>query len=95
LREAELTLPPSTIITDLCAPEIYEGVTFPMWTLYAYPTDFPDNLVMRLFEGMNAQPTDKVFLAKTLEEVYEAVPPWMVRLNRDPGDDPKILGVFV
>jgi hypothetical protein len=88
-------MPASTIVTDLTAPELYEDVTLPMWTLYAYPTDFPNHLVMRLFDGMNARPTDKVFLAKTLEEVYEAAPPWMVRMARSNDDDPKILGVFV
>lgn len=90
-----VTIPPSTIITDLGDPTLYSFVGFPMWTLYDHPTDFPDHFVMRLFDGMTGAATDKVFLAATIDEVHTAVSPHFLLVSRNEGDDSKIMAVYL
>jgi hypothetical protein len=83
------------VIADLAAADLYKDIGLPMWTVYEKPTDFPDEIVCRLFDGMTAKMTPYVFVAKTREELIKAVPQHFIWIERDPNDDPNILGVFV
>ena len=75
-------------------------VRMPMWTIYKKPKDYPDKWVARLFYSLpEPEPTDHVLQGDTLEAVVAQIPgiadgrwTW---LNRLPGDEPQIHGVFV
>lgn len=91
-------LPPSKIVIDIHEPRIYEGIGLPLWTLYDHPSDLPEHYVLRLFDGMTAEPTDKIFIAKSLQEIdaaLEAVPGRFFRMERHERDDPKIICTFI
>lgn len=67
------------------------------WTVYDHPLDFPEAFVVRAHRvtAGRSEPTDKIFVAPTLEEVRTLVPPGLHRLNRRPDDDPKIVETWI
>lgn len=46
--------------------------SFPMFVIYCKPMDFPDNYVIRMFNG--AAPTPYAMLANTLPEARKCIP---------------------
>lgn len=66
-----------------------------IWTycIYKHPKDFPDKYVVRRFIG--EQPTDYHFVADTLEEVRDAIPSGLFRMDRQVNDDPVIVEVWL
>jgi hypothetical protein len=64
-----------------------------MWSVYDHPKDQPNHFVARLWLIGDGKliPTNDMFIADTLEEVRSLLPPGLVCVPRDPGDDPVIL----
>lgn len=87
-----MSLPPSRIVGR---PEDVDlsGVELPMWTVYDRPLDFPDKIVVRLFDPRKG-PTDIVLIFKTLHEAQAAFAHW-TWMVRAPSDEPQIMGVFL
>ena len=70
----------------------------PMWTVYQNPKDYPGQFVARRFViiGMgHVAPTDDVVVGQTLDQVRTLLPPGLYRLERMPGDDAKIVEVWL
>ena len=69
------------------------------YTIYDHPLDFPDHFVVRawlIVSGMlEPQATDEHYLCDTLDKAREAIPEGFVRIQRDFGDDPKIVETWV
>ena len=68
-----------------------------IWTVYNNPTDYPGKFVARKFLATAPDPTAtaEVEIADTLAELRKKLPPWLSRINRMPGDDPKIVEVWL
>jgi hypothetical protein len=67
---------------------------FYLWTIYDRPSDYPDSFVARKF--IVDRPTDEVIVRDTLAEVREAIGSRaLVRIERSPSDDPKIVEVWL
>jgi hypothetical protein len=65
-----------------------------LWTLYDHPRDFPDCFVARRFEL--DRPTSHVMTAPTLEALRNAMQHLgLVRIERSPEDDAKIIEVWL
>lgn len=60
----------------------------PLIMVYDHPIDYPEKYVARLFNGKQA--THIVVLADTLEELREAKPERMARIDRQEKDPPKV-----
>lgn len=60
-----------------------------IWVIYDHPDDFPDQFTARRW--VLDRPTDEYLFADTLDELRGKLPPGLVRLQRDPADDPKIV----
>lgn len=68
--------------------------TMPIITIYNSPTDYPGKYVARVFDVDKA--TNLAAVADTYEGLLEAIPTGsMVRLDRNPNDDPVILETWV
>ncbi len=68
--------------------------TMPIITVFKSPTDYPGKYVARVYDL--EKPTNLVAVADTYEELLEAIPTrQMVRLERDPKDDPVIVETWV
>lgn len=69
----------------------------PMWTITENPTDFPGKFVARkwLIEAGAMAVTDEHHVADTLFAVRDLLPPHLVRLPRDPNDDPVIVESWI
>lgn len=67
-----------------------------IWTIYHNPTDFPGKYVARRWI-VSEQPaaTGEVFLADTLGEVRDMLPPGLVPMQRWEGDDPCIVETWL
>lgn len=66
---------------------------FYLWTIYDRPSDYPESFVARKFIVL---PTDEVIVRDTLAEVREAIGSRaLVRIERSPLDDPKIVEVWL
>jgi hypothetical protein len=67
----------------------------PMWTVYENPTDYPGKFVARLFHGET--PTASIVIADDLETIRDMMQFefGLVKLMRSPGDDPKIVEVWL
>lgn len=67
----------------------------PIWTVYRHPTDYPHGYVARMSVIRSPMrgymPTDLVILGDTLAAVRDALPPGLIRLDRDEEDDPHIV----
>lgn len=72
---------------------IKRDTRFPIICIYSHPSDYPDKFVARLFDIDS--PTDVYEIADTLDEIRQTIPPEMVRMERDPNDDPCIVEVFM
>lgn len=70
-------------------------IAMPMWVIYDHPRDYPDCFVARLWDGLNNKATSSVLTASTIEELEAKLPPDLYRLERQPGDDPTIMGVWL
>ena len=72
--------------------------TLEMLVVYRYPSDFPNKYVVRRWTCMaTGGVPDRVplIVCDTLEEARAAVPQWMVRLERQAGDDPVVCEVWL
>jgi len=73
---------------------------FPMWVVYAHPTDFPQHVVVREFwvvlpEG-DVRPAPVAALYDTVEDaMHDYDGRGLTWLRRYPEDDPAIFGVWV
>lgn len=67
--------------------------TFEMWTVYDSPTDFPDLFVARRW--LLDRPTEEVLQDKTLDGLRRKLRQGLVRLERSPQDDPKIVETWL
>ena len=67
------------------------------WTVYERPLDYPDGYVARrwVIGSGGAVPTNDMFVADTLDELRALLPPGLFCLLRQPGDDPKIVEVWI
>lgn len=70
-----------------------------MWTVYDHPTDYPNNYVARRFEvdANGPRPTDSIIITPDLEALRAmlAFELGLTCLTREPGDDPKIVEVWL
>ena len=64
-----------------------------VWIVYDSPSDFPGSFVARRFEFN--KPTEDVRTAPTLAELHRLLPSGLVRLERNPHDQPHIVEVGV
>ena len=69
----------------------------PMFTIYDHPTDWPDFYVARLWWTLpEAKATDFTIMDRDLERIQTTIDALgMVRLDRSPEDDPKILETWI
>ena len=74
-------------------PNILSNYKLPLITIYKSPNDFPGQYVARLFDLTNATPYHVV--AQSYELIKDTIPSHMVRLERNPGDYPVIVEVWV
>lgn len=87
-----MTLPETKLVESLEDVD-YAGMKMPMFVLYRYPSDFPDNIVVRVWD-LNV-PTNIAWLAKTIAEARAAVPAHFTRFARDDSDDPVIIESYI
>lgn len=69
-----------------------------MWTIYKHPKDYPDSYVARLWEADAGGPrmTASVVIASSLEFLREQMMDMgLVKLDRQPDDDPVIVEVWL
>ena len=71
-----------------------------MWTVYDHPSDHPDAFVARKFEisAGKVTPTDQVIVEPVLIHLRERIvieTGCTDKLERSPGDDPKIVEVWL
>jgi hypothetical protein len=68
-----------------------------MWVIYDHPRDRPDKFVARKWEidGGDIRATATIIEADTLHEVRAKLRGGLVRLARQPNDDPKIVEVGI
>ena len=67
--------------------------TMPIITIFNSPTDYPGKYVARVFDV--DKPTTLAAVADTYEELQQAIPAGMVRLERNEKDDPVILETWI
>jgi len=69
------------------------------WTIYKYPKDYPDRYVVRAWtigdEGEVVFNPEVLVLSVTLEEAREYLPVGLIRVERDPEDDPVIVETWL
>jgi hypothetical protein len=81
--------------------DAYKRGWLPIWTVYDHPTDYPDRFVARMYvagpiDGNHGTAaTTVVLFGNTLDEVRAMLPPGVVRMDRYPGDDPKIVETWM
>jgi hypothetical protein len=68
-----------------------------IWTVYEHPRDYPQGYVMRRWSVTDDGPvmTPQVVYTATLEDMRRYVPMGLIRLPRQPGDDPCILETWI
>lgn len=66
----------------------------PMLVIYARPVDYPEEFVVRVWDGA-AGPTNLFWIAETLEEARAAIPARFKVLARSESDDPVIVESYV
>jgi len=64
-----------------------------LWTVYDSPIDLPGRFVAR--KWLSNQPTNELLLDKTLEGLRAKLPQGLMRLERSPQDDPKIVETWI
>lgn len=68
-----------------------------MWVIYDHPRDYPDAFVVRrhdVYRGSTSQPTGEYYLAASLEEARQYVPPGLFYQPRYEQDDACIAEVW-
>lgn len=68
-------------------------VRLPMFTVYRNPADFPSQFVARLFDI--DKPTTYFVLGTSEKDIIEKLPLGLERLDRNPGDSPVIVCVYL
>jgi len=82
------------IITEDYTDIIYKtDIVFPMIVIYRNTLDYPGYFVSRLW-NIN-KPTQYMNLAESLDTICSNIPAHMVRLNRQPNDDPCIIEKWI
>jgi hypothetical protein len=69
-----------------------------MWTVYERPSDYPENYVARLFEvdAVGSHATENIVIAPDLEFLRALmIGMGLVKMVRDPKDDPVIVEVWI
>jgi len=68
-----------------------------MLAVYENPADFPGSFVARLHVAQPGEvfPTPNFYVGRTLEEVRQAIPGGMFRIDRMPEDDPNIVETWI
>lgn len=64
-----------------------------IWTIYKFPWDYPTKFVARQF--INEIPNRIPLTASTYKRLIAIMPPGMIRIPRDPNDDPKIIECWI
>ena len=65
------------------------GQILELWTVYDSPIDLPGRFVAR--KWLLDQPTDELLQDKTLDGLRKKLPKGLMRMERSPQDDPKIV----
>jgi hypothetical protein len=69
-----------------------------MWTVFDHPSDFPHCFVARLAlvsRGAALILTEDIVTADTLCELRRLLPPGLIRIERHPNDDAKIVEIWL
>lgn len=67
-----------------------------IWTVYERPLDHPQKFVARRWASfLEPAPTADVILADDLGELRKMLPAGLVRMPRQPGDDPVIVETWI
>lgn len=66
-----------------------------MWTVYENPGDFPGKVVAKPSSLFAGTPVDFVLVADSLAGIRKMLPPGLVRIEREPNDDPVIVEVWM
>jgi hypothetical protein len=67
-----------------------------MYVIYERPKDYPDRYVLRQWIiDEQPSPTGWFVLADTLEAVRAFVPPYCIRFERNPSDEPQIVESWI
>jgi hypothetical protein len=98
--QADLLQLPLVPGTCLCGQEtVFSklGQHLPMWVVYNHPKDFPEGFIARLHLAVDGRtlPTAAVQRAGTLAELRDLLPRGLVRIARNPQDDPVILETWL
>lgn len=81
------------IVTDWSAVD-YSDIKLPIFTVYDRPADFPNNTVIRLFDGASGHPTNAVMLCASLEEARAAMTGYTC-IPRTARDQPQIVESYI
>lgn len=82
------------IISRFDYGRLVKQTAVPIITVYKNPTDYPGKYVARVFDL--ERPTNMAAVADTYEDLLEAIPTgMMVRMERNPKDDPVIVETWV
>lgn len=65
------------------------GEILELWTVYESPIDLPGRFVAR--KWLLDRPTNELLQDKTLDGLREKLPQGLMRMERSPQDDPKIV----
>lgn len=71
LREARKWSAETKVLKTLREADTTE--ILPMAVIYRKPKDYPDNYVVRIFDGKTGKPTNVIILRNTLEECREDI----------------------
>jgi len=68
-----------------------------MYTIYCKPLDYPNNFVVRKFliGSGDVITTDEIHIGDTLEEARAFIPYRLVKLMRDPNDNPSVVETWI
>ena len=67
-----------------------------MWTVYERPADHPQQYVARRWIAIpKAELTSEFLVADDLESLRQKLPAGLVRMDRNPGDDPVIVETWI
>lgn len=81
------------IVTRFNYTRLAFQTTVPIITIFKSPADYPGKYVARVFDV--GKPTNLAAVADTYEELMQAIPAGMVRLERNEKDDPVILETWI
>lgn len=65
-----------------------------IWVVYDHPSDYPHHYVARMWDGIT--PTQSILVADEVEKIRAMLRDLgLVKLDRSPGDDPKIMETWL